>query len=195
MKPNAVPEEVVVAPQQIPLSEKTSEQIIICNELSSDVEKAPDELKVEKPKRPRIRRVIKEKTQKENKKNEILKPTAVPEEFVVDKPPVTSSEKTTGTAEAEKVIEQFDEVPEFKKEPVFQVSYELEDVFNIISEEIMKLKKALLSETDTDRSLALATSLAEKLKDKQILESNIDIAKRTFDILKRHVINLNDRNR
>lgn len=195
LKPNVVPEEIVVAPQQIPLSEKTSEQIIICNELSSDVEKAPDELKVEKPKRPRIRRVIKEKSQKENKKNEILKPTAVPEEFVVDKPPVTSSEKTTGTAEAEKVIEQFDEVPEFKKEPVFQVSYELEDVFNIISEDIMKLKKALLSETDTDRSLALATSLAEKLKDKQMLESNIDIAKRTFDILKRYVINLNDRNR
>lgn len=104
-------------------------------------------------------------------------------------------QKTTGTAEAEKVIEQFDEVPEFKKEPVFQVSYELEDVFNIISEDIMKLKKALLSETDTDRSLALATSLAEKLKDKQMLESNIDIAKRTFDILKRYVINLNDRNR
>ena len=70
---------------------------------------------------------------------------------------------------------------------LYQASYELTDVFDLLNKDIMNLKQQLVYETDTIRSIELARILAGKLEDKQLLEQNIEIAKRTFEVLKRYM--------
>ena len=73
-----------------------------------------------------------------------------------------------------------------ESEILFQASYELEDVFDLINRDIVALKQQLLSEINTNRSIILASILAKKLEEKQFIEQNLEIAKKTFSIFKRY---------
>ena len=73
-----------------------------------------------------------------------------------------------------------------ESEILFQASYELEDVFDLINRDIVALKQQLLSEINTNRSIILANTLAKKLEEKRFIEQNLEIAKKTFSIFKRY---------
>lgn len=132
-----------VAPQ----SEAKKEEVVSVSEL---VPVLPEVKETVKPKRPRIRRIIKGNT-------DVL-------------------------PEPEKSLEIYT-----KEDILYQMSYSFEDVFSLMNRDIFELKQKLMSETDTEKSLELAKQLSEKLQDKQTIEQNMQVAKKTFDLFKQYM--------
>lgn len=74
-----------------------------------------------------------------------------------------------------------------KEDILYQMNYSFEDVFNLMNRDIFDIKQKLMTETDTEKSLELATQLAEKLQDKRTIEQNMQVAKKTFDLFKQYM--------
>lgn len=72
----------------------------------------------------------------------------------------------------------------------YRASYELGDVFSIIDKSILDIKQKLMSETDTNKSLDLMRQLSDKLKDKQVIEQNLDVASKIFLVFKNYINNI-----
>lgn len=132
-----------VAPQ----SEAKKEEVA---SVSEPVPVLPEVKETVKPKRPRIRRIIKGNT-------DVL-------------------------PELEKSLEIYT-----KEDILYQMSYSFEDAFSLMNRDIFELKQKLMSETDTEKSLELAKQLSEKLQDKQTIEQNMQVAKKTFDLFKQYM--------
>lgn len=74
-----------------------------------------------------------------------------------------------------------------KEDFLYQMNYSFEDVFSLMNKDIFEIKQKLMSETDTEKSLELAKQLSEKLQDKQTIEQNMQVAKKTFDLFKQYM--------
>ena len=133
---------------------------------------------------------IAEEPQKPVVESKVDVPLAAPE--VIEQP--VESETTSAKEQKEPAfvpMEKKKRRPRIAKkinesEILFQASYELEDVFDLINRDIAALKQQLLSEINTNRSIILANTLAKKLEEKRFIEQNLEIAKKTFSIFKRY---------
>ncbi len=130
------------------------------------------------------------------KEPETIKPVSISEAEELSAP--TKDITTTSTKEeinfetsTTENVQEKDIPKENKKEKsddvLFQISYELKDVFNIINNEILLIKQELISETNTEKSIILTNKLFNKLREKQLLEQNLEVTQKAFDILKQYI--------